>query len=251
MSTVNMVHFYFAGIDRTCLELSHCLCVLSRNYFTPTELFVKKQSPHSLVTGNLCIIRRPTIAFEPIAAAHCVTRGHGKWVLVAKTAPACLWSSGRAWAGEGHVSRSFSSSLKRGNELESWAAFFFYHPHPPPLFSSSSTSSNPLPQWHPAKDTWLEDGLIKDKPQSHAGEIACFQLQPNSRPGKQQTGESEGNRDKEKKKRYGMSQIVGAGKASKHAVALFSGHFFRCFTTILGNRETRQQDEGEGEEKKA
>lgn len=65
------------------------LCVVQKLFY-PTELFVKKQSPHSLVTGNLCIIRRPTIAFEPIAAAHCVTRGHGKWVLVAKTVAACL-----------------------------------------------------------------------------------------------------------------------------------------------------------------
>lgn len=48
-----------------------------------------------------------------------------------------------------------------------------------------------------------------------------------------------------------MSQIVWAGKASKHPVALFSVHFSPCFTKILGNGGTRQQDEGEGEEKKA
>lgn len=144
-------------------------CVfLVQKWFYFTDSFVQEQSPHSLVTG------KPTIAFEPITAVRCVTRGHGKWVLVAKTIAARLWSSGRTWAGEGPVSRSIDSSLKRGNELESGAAFL--SPPPASSFSSSSTSSKSLPQWHPAKDTWRQDGLIKDKPQSHAGEIACFQL---------------------------------------------------------------------------
>lgn len=159
-------------------EIFVCVCVapeslLVRKWFYLIDLVVKEQPPHSLMTGNLCIIRKPTITFKPMAAVRCVTRGHRKWVLVVKTIAVCLWSSGRTWAGEGHVSKSFGSSLKRGNELESWAAFL----SPPPASSFSSSSSKPsAPEWHPAKETWREDGLIKDKPQSHAEEISCFQL---------------------------------------------------------------------------
>lgn len=113
------------------LKMFCCVCCSWK--FAGLEIILLQRSPHSLLTGNLCIFGKPTIAFEPIAAVRGVSRGHGKWVLVAKTIAACLWSFGRAWAGEGHFSRALGSSLKRGNELESGSCFSVT-PHPPPLF---------------------------------------------------------------------------------------------------------------------
>lgn len=65
------------------------MCAVSGSFLVYfADLFVKDKVSQQL--GDWCILRKPTIAFEAIAAVRSVTRGHRKWVLVAKTIAACL-----------------------------------------------------------------------------------------------------------------------------------------------------------------